>query len=362
MKPTIWKLKPHTRAKHQILAAYLNAWFPILGSWSGRINFIDGFAGPGRYDNGEPGSPVVAVDTLLNHTAFTSGRLSGKINFVFVEQRADRFAELDATVNALLPRLPDKVKVHAVHSDFVTAADDILGSLSGKHLAPTLALVDPFGFSGVPLTSIKRLLAFPQCEVLFNFMIESVHRFAGKDTAAEGIFEELYGTAGYKAAPPVGESREQFLLDLYMSQLRDECNFTHVRDFKMVNDRGRTGNYLIFGTRNDAGLNAMKHAMWKVDPVLGRRFSDQEDGMLSLFGTDPDLAVLRDQILHEFAGSTVTIEQVERFVLTDTDYLPKSHLKNKTLKPLEKDGFIVAVEGRNRHGYPAGCSITFRPL
>lgn len=359
MKSTTWALKPHTRAKHQILAAYLNAWFPILGSWRGRINFIDGFAGPGRYDNGEPGSPVVAVNTLLNHASFTSGRLSGEINFVFVEQRDDRYAELDATVKDLAQRVPAQVKIHAVHSDFVTAANNIVGSLSGKRLAPTLALVDPFGFSGVPLNSIKRLLAFPQCEVLFNFMIESVYRFAGKGTSAEHRFEEMFGTTDYTAAPPVGEAREEFLLGLYMRQLRTECSFKHVRDFKMVNDRGRTGNHLIFGTRNDKGLNAMKQAMWKVDPVLGRRFSDQEHGLLSLFGNEPDLTVLRQQIIERFGGTVATIEEVERFVLTDTDFLPNSHLKNKTLKPLENDGFITSVDGRKKHGYPSGCSITF---
>lgn len=46
-KNTLWPLEPHTRGKHLVLKHYLDAWFPILGSWSGRILFIDGFAGPG---------------------------------------------------------------------------------------------------------------------------------------------------------------------------------------------------------------------------------------------------------------------------------------------------------------------------
>jgi three-Cys-motif partner protein len=57
-KTTTWRLEAHTRAKHEILGRYLQAWTPILSA-SGlpHILYIDGFAGPGRYDGGEDGSP-----------------------------------------------------------------------------------------------------------------------------------------------------------------------------------------------------------------------------------------------------------------------------------------------------------------
>ncbi|MFV2045518.1 MAG: three-Cys-motif partner protein TcmP, partial [Anaerolineales bacterium] len=64
---TLWALEPHTTGKHKVLRGYLDAWFPILGTWSGRILFIDGFAGPGEYRGGEQGSPQIALDALLKH-------------------------------------------------------------------------------------------------------------------------------------------------------------------------------------------------------------------------------------------------------------------------------------------------------
>ena len=64
-KPTAWEIKPHTIAKHALLKAYLNAWFPILGTSEQRVIFLDGFAGPGVYKDGQPGSPIIAID----HTA-----------------------------------------------------------------------------------------------------------------------------------------------------------------------------------------------------------------------------------------------------------------------------------------------------
>jgi three-Cys-motif partner protein len=52
-RSAIWPLQPHTAAKHRILRCYLDAWFPIMGSWNGRILILDGFAGPGIYTGGE---------------------------------------------------------------------------------------------------------------------------------------------------------------------------------------------------------------------------------------------------------------------------------------------------------------------
>ncbi|MGD8149309.1 three-Cys-motif partner protein TcmP [Ornithinimicrobium sp. Y1694] len=59
--PTVWNRPPHTKAKHDILTRYLGAWFGIFGRsrYHQKVNILDGFAGPGRYDDDEPGSPVL---------------------------------------------------------------------------------------------------------------------------------------------------------------------------------------------------------------------------------------------------------------------------------------------------------------
>ena len=64
-KDTIWDLEPHTLVKHQILRHYLSAWFPILGSAHTRVDYIDGFCGPGRYKTGEDGSRARGLAVLV---------------------------------------------------------------------------------------------------------------------------------------------------------------------------------------------------------------------------------------------------------------------------------------------------------
>ena len=80
---TVWKIEEHTKAKHEILKRYLGAWFPILSTYSDRIIYLDGFAGPGVYEGGEDGSPVIALQTAVNHVLAPRFK---EITFFFIEK------------------------------------------------------------------------------------------------------------------------------------------------------------------------------------------------------------------------------------------------------------------------------------
>ena len=56
-RSTVWDLDDHTRGKHLVLRSYMDAWLPIVLNTYERALFVDGFAGPGEYRRGEPGSP-----------------------------------------------------------------------------------------------------------------------------------------------------------------------------------------------------------------------------------------------------------------------------------------------------------------
>lgn len=76
-----------SNAKHSIVRKYLAAWLPKLSHnrcrTYTRIIYVDGFAGPGYYESGEEGSPVIALELALNHKNLN---LHGPdINFIFIE-------------------------------------------------------------------------------------------------------------------------------------------------------------------------------------------------------------------------------------------------------------------------------------
>jgi len=101
--PTIWEADPHTIAKLSILSSYLKAWMPILSSQAAGLGleevvYIDAFAGPGQYAEGEPGSPLVAVTTAREHAK----EFKTPIRMFFIEKREDRWKHLDELLSPMV--------------------------------------------------------------------------------------------------------------------------------------------------------------------------------------------------------------------------------------------------------------------
>ncbi len=85
----VWSAAPHTLVKHRVYEAYLSKWMPIMiRGWGADVTYAEGFAGPGIYAGGEPGSPVIAVRTLLDSPVLRTR--ARHLRFLFVEERRDR--------------------------------------------------------------------------------------------------------------------------------------------------------------------------------------------------------------------------------------------------------------------------------
>lgn len=358
---TIWDLEPHTAAKHQILRRYLNAWLPIMSRFNKRILYIDGFAGPGEYVGGEKGSPIIALEAALDHRA----NLADEIVFIFIEEKKARHQHLETLLDRY--ELPNNVKIlGVVRGSFDAEMTGVLDYLDKQNsaLAPTFALVDPFGFSDTPMSVINRIMGHDRCEVLITFMYEAVNRFVSHpDEKVLNHFDELYGTGAWREACDITgpDERKRFLHDLYADQLRQMAKIKYVRSFEMVNQGNRTEYYLFFGTNHYRGLEKMKYAMWQVDPGEGLQFSDftQSDQQV-MFEPEPNFARLRELIMDWANGSDRAVEEVENFVVIETPFAA-THYKRQVLGPLEKEGRITVLKStrKRRFTFPARTVIRF---
>lgn len=363
--PTVWERPPHTKAKHDILKRYLGAWFGIFGSSSYRqqVNVLDGFAGPGLYDDGEPGSPVLTLDTLLHHRSFADFG-DTQFNFLFNEWNDERFASLQNAlegVKAERSPWPKNVRVHSRNQNFQELARELLNSIpTGKQLAPTFAFIDPFGYKDVPMALIRDLVSHQSCELFIYFDFNSVNRFANAGNV-DPHFTALFESDEYRNAPASDAGRGQFIHDLYERQLRQECNFAHICSFEMVNQTGHTGSYLFFCTRNDQAYDKMKEAMWKLAPGGDYRFDDRLAGELVLFEDEANTGPLQDELAQHFAGQTVTFEDVRRYVVTNSPF-HSGQVKTKTLKPMQQAGRITSPNQKKTGTFPNGTLIEFPPL
>jgi hypothetical protein len=75
---TRWTRRPHIKAKHDLLVRYLGAWLPIMGRSMRKAIVLDAFAGPGRYDHGEEGSPILVLNALARALGPGSAKALGE--------------------------------------------------------------------------------------------------------------------------------------------------------------------------------------------------------------------------------------------------------------------------------------------
>lgn len=371
---THWRLEPHTRTKHLILRRYLDAWLPMMAKWNGRILFIDGFAGPGRYLGGDEGSPLIALRALLDHPHFQRPQPRREMVFTFIEIREDRAAALEQELEQFRANrsIPDWVKYYVSRGEFAEVMTRVLDRLEqeGHRLAPTFTFIDPFGFKGVPMAVIARIVQNPRCECLITFMYESINRFLSHpDPDIQAHYDELFGTEAWRLLlqEEDPDSRRQLIVGLYRRQLVQRAGLQHVRTFEMINRGNRTEYFLHFGTNSLHGLSKMKQAMWRADPERGQIFSDLTDtNQMVLLQPMPDLIGLRNLLQQRFQRQGwIGIDQVEEFVLKDTPYSEAIHLRRLTLRPMEVEKppclQVRRPEGaRNRPGdYPPGTRLKF---
>ena len=359
-KDTIWPIEPHTSAKHRILRKYLDAWLPILGTYNKRVVYVDGFAGPGCYKGGEPGSPIVALQAALAHQA----KLPGELVFLFIEKDDARADSLTAEIGKL--QLTSTFKVQVERGEFADKLGTMLDDLdkTSSQIAPTFALIDPFGFSGIPYALIQRLLSKNKCEVLVTVMVDSINRWLEhpQETIKAHIVETFGTDESIKIAEGTGD-RVTELKNLYQRQLNKAAKF--VRYFEMRDHDGRLVYYLFFASNNALGHLKMKEAMWKVDPLGEFSFSDSTDpNQTLLFALEPSMDPLAADMAAKFrSAGQVPIKRVETYVQDGTAYLRK-HM-GEALLQLETDGKVKVAEnktdGKKRRAktFPNEALVTF---
>ena len=352
-----WELAAHTAAKLEILGAYLRVWFPILshGRNFERIIYIDGVAGPGRYKGGEDGSPIVALKAAL---AALNGQITIPYEFHFVELDRGIAEALIANIKHFKQHraLPANMTVF-VHDQMTfeqAYQQRIRVRLEASPRAPAFALVDPFGWTGIPMSILGEMVRRPSTEILVNFMFEEINRFLfHPDQVAN--FDALFACADWRRGSEMrGLTRKRFIHDLYRDQLRRAAGARYVRSFEMRNERDVCDYFLYFVSSNRLGLEKMKEAMWKVDPAGGFTFSDATIlDQAVLFQPEPDRRALRLLIAERFAGRRAAVGQVEAFVIEDTPF-HAGHYR-KVLAAMEKDGAIQPTNppsNRRKGTYP----------
>lgn len=163
--------------KHGILARYPRVFATMAGKRTGRVVYFDGYAGPGRYEDGSPGSPLLAVET-----ARAAAKWDRDVECLFAEKDPALAADLRRTLDA---EAPPGMKYTVWCGDVAEYVDQAV-VLAGDD--PMLTFLDPFGTALNYTALTGKLLgrtAGKLTEVLLNLNLESVWRIGGLLTGDE---------------------------------------------------------------------------------------------------------------------------------------------------------------------------------
>lgn len=258
-----------TQVKHEILAAYLPAYYHILKQGQENLNFIDGFAGRGTYTKAETGetfegSPLLALKLLAENADFAK-----QVSTVFIEADVVLFDQLNENVETFYAKHPEIRKPTCLLGTFSDRVNEILDKLD-KRLAPTFLFVDPCGVSGASFNTIQRVMAFDKREVFIFFNIDGVRRTAGLEPVSS-VLVELMGTNEraqelYHDLRTTGDARkrEQMILRHYFRALREDIGAKYISPFRVEHeDQHKTSHYFIHATKHPLGFRIMKDVMWR---------------------------------------------------------------------------------------------------
>ncbi|HEY3874952.1 MAG TPA: three-Cys-motif partner protein TcmP [Candidatus Kapabacteria bacterium] len=339
-KGTLWPAPPHTVAKIKLVEEYLVRWVRVLGlAGAKEFLIVDGFAGPGKYEDNVQGSPIAMIKAALRSR---SQAPSAKFDFVFIEADEDRFEHLQNHVQKL--PVVNGFNIHLLNGEFESVYPELKKQFPSSFTtrSPLFVFLDPFGAKGVPWSVVTDLLRSPTSEVLINFDADGIGR--NKDNAE--LMDEIMGENGWRNDLN-GTKFNLFCRNLvgrYKKNLRRLPSVNYAFSFEMRTKGSGLDFFLIFASQNPKGLIEMKQAMKTIDQSGEYRFSDALIGQESFFKFD-DPADYWESIWQRFKGSSPKREEVEMYILNETPFwnfhkILRIIYDRKLLKALPDDGTI----------------------
>jgi three-Cys-motif partner protein len=274
--------REQTRVKHEILTAYLPAYYHILKGRNENLVFIDGFAGPGTYTKAETGqtfdgSPLRALRLIASNKDFAE-----RVSSVFIEHDAELFHALEKNVREFYLKNPEIREPKCLFGTFSERVNEIISQVGGK-LAPTFLFVDPCGVSGASFETIAAVMACDKCEAFIFFNIDGVRRIAGLNELSD-VLVELMGTRqraqtlydDLRKTTKVWE-RERMIVSHYRRAIVEDIGARYVIAFRVEHEeQNKTSHYFIHATKHPLGFSIMKDVMWR------RGHSEDQPGALEL--------------------------------------------------------------------------------
>jgi three-Cys-motif partner protein len=345
-----------SRVKAEIIAKYFSAWATVVSrrTRGRKIAYVDLFAGRGRYHDRTPSTPLLVLDRAIRDPVLRE-------MLVTVFNDRDHAEALKGEI-AALPDI-DKLK-YPPSVQSMEVARETTELFSKIKLVPTLAFIDPWGYRGLSRDLIQALLKDWGCDCIFFFNYNRINMGLTNRKVAKHM-EAIFG-AGWLAelraqVPGLRPARrERVVLRALKKGLR-ELGGDYVRPFRFLRPNGRTSHYLIFVTKGFKGVEIMRDVMAgmsssHVDGVASFAYDPRprDEDQLEIPPASP-LDRLKEKILQDFAGATVTVRQVFEQHSGDSRFTSRNY--QEALRRLEAENRVRITRPSGRRFYAGKATM-----
>lgn len=259
--------RPWSLIKDKVLHDYMQPYLAKVNRRREQILLVDGYAGPGLFDDGTLGSPLIMCQLAEKFAP-------EKYRAVFVNKQYEHHVRLSSA-------LQDRGLLRSatpIHSD----ARKHLAQLASNIGNQTLFLyLDPFGLRGCEfalLTPFLQRSASVSTELLFLIHMPIVHRLAMTQQHRAGMRNHRLASSYFDCLTQVlggeywkdilwkdglqREEREQSLIDAYTKRIREYLPFTYYCPVQETQE-SVLKYYIVFATRHEDAVLLMNEIMAK---------------------------------------------------------------------------------------------------
>jgi three-Cys-motif partner protein len=282
--------------KNELLKAYLEPLFMIIGQQELRIGYVDCSAGPrgkGWGDQGEPASVANSLGIMEKCHNNLSEKFRKNVQFrgLYIERDKESFDRLESFLES---ESWGGVDTHCLKGDFCDLRGEILSWCGSRDFC--FFFIDATEWRHIAIPTLEPFLDRPSSEFLISFMFESIVRAHGKSSFEEhvnAIFGKVQDTSR------MGLESGRSLFNLYRRELKVSApvidgaiaRCAHVR--VVHPEKESTINDLVYLTWNPSGIVTFMQAseqleieQRKVRALARQSKKIKRTGQLEIFSAD----------------------------------------------------------------------------
>ncbi|MFJ2915064.1 three-Cys-motif partner protein TcmP [Streptomyces sp. NPDC087228] len=286
--------------KHDLLRRYLPQFGGMTGTQSHdkRVVYLDGYAGEGRYENGQPASGEIAL-RVASHLRAKAGLT---LECFFSEAQAKSYDRLNEVVQQYRA---SGVRAHAHRGEVDSVLDQVVERAVRE---PLFLFLDPCGLvlpqdRLVEVLARKRPQKRPATELLMNFSMMAVWRLGGHVRSPKGNerslqrFDDVCGGTWWReyfADAVASRGRNGAAEDAIEAVAAEYARRLEQRTGMVVQSvpvshspRQRAVYRLVFATRSPYGLWVFGDAVARARAEWWKELEEREEDALFSLAPDP---------------------------------------------------------------------------